>query len=165
MVRIAAVMLLRPPAFESRHRTGDHRRIAETGADGQHAPAVDILHERRFAQTLHHGVVVHDDEGRLAAYFGNRLAEFLRQVEMLALPVAAGQVLATAVDRAAGEAALAPFDLRDVLEAGLLQGTAQVLGIEAAVVLAVLDEDVIERLHLGGKGAFRPLAAAAELLG
>src|SRR5882672_6055079 len=37
------------------------RRISETGSDRQYRPMGDVLHERNFAETLHHRVVVHDD--------------------------------------------------------------------------------------------------------
>src|SRR5215510_10831119 len=36
-------------------------RVAEPGADGQEAPAIDVLHPRPLAQPLHHRVVVQED--------------------------------------------------------------------------------------------------------
>src|SRR6185437_4745233 len=74
-------------------------RVAEAGADGEDAPMPDVLHVGQFAQPLHHRVVVHDDDGVVAADLGDAVADRLRQVEAAALPVA-GQVLAAALDRA-----------------------------------------------------------------
>jgi hypothetical protein len=42
-------------------------RIAETGADRKCGPDVDVAHEWRFAQALHHRVVVHQDRGLAVA--------------------------------------------------------------------------------------------------
>ena len=35
--------------------------VTEARADRQHAPAVNVLHEGDFGQSLHHAVVVHED--------------------------------------------------------------------------------------------------------
>ena len=69
-----------------------------------------------------------------------------------------------AVDRAAGEPPGAPVDLLDVVEACLGERVAQVVRVEAAVVLAVLHEHVVQRLDLGRKRVLRTLAAAADLV-
>lgn len=45
----------------------DEQRIAETGADGEYGPVFYVGHERRFAQALHHSVVVHHDCGLVVA--------------------------------------------------------------------------------------------------
>ena len=37
--------------------------IADAGANGEHCPSLDVLHERHLAQALHHRVVVHHDRG------------------------------------------------------------------------------------------------------
>ena len=67
--------------------------IAQPGADRHHAPALDVLHERHLAQPLNHGVVVHGHMRLVAADARDRLAQPVRQVERLALPIAR-QVLA-----------------------------------------------------------------------
>ena len=41
---------------------------------------LDVAHERQLAQSLHHGVVVHDDRGFMLADFWNRFVDFGRQV-------------------------------------------------------------------------------------
>ena len=71
--------------------------IAEPRADCQHTPVIDILHERQLTQALHHRIVVHDHDGVMIPDARNGLAQQLRQVEALVLPVA-GQVLAAAID-------------------------------------------------------------------
>src|SRR4051794_32944382 len=63
-------------------------RIAQSGADGQHAPAVDVLHERHFAKALHDAVIVHQHRGIVAADFGDRFYQAVRQIEFAALPIA-----------------------------------------------------------------------------
>ncbi len=69
--------------------------ITEAGADRHGRPAFHIHHARHLRQTLHDGIVVHDDEGRLAGDLGNCLSQGLGKIEMRAFPVAARQVLAT----------------------------------------------------------------------
>ena len=95
-------------------------RIAKAGADGQHAPMLDILHERHLAQTLHHGVIVHHHHGLVSADLRNRLDAAPRQVEPAAFPVA-GQVLAALGDRAVvlDLAGAADAEERRQLELGL----------------------------------------------
>ena len=56
-------------------------------------------HERRFAQALHHGIVVHHHRGFGVADARYGLAQDRRQIEFAAFPIA-GQVLRAAVDRA-----------------------------------------------------------------
>src|SRR3954471_17162627 len=73
--------------------------VAEAGADGEHAPARDVLHRRHLGEALHDGVVVHDHHGLVSADLRHGPAQLHRQVEPAALPVA-GQVLAAALDRA-----------------------------------------------------------------
>src|ERR671924_414085 len=63
-------------------------RIAEPGADGQHAPALDVLHEWHLAQALHHRVIMHQHGGVIAADGRDGLAQGARQVETAARPVA-----------------------------------------------------------------------------
>src|SRR5262249_27916951 len=72
-------------------------RIAETSADGEHAPALDILHERHFGQPLHHAVIVRQPRGVVVADHRDRLDETRRQIELAALPVAR-QVLRALLD-------------------------------------------------------------------
>src|SRR3954454_1563943 len=67
-------------------------RIAEAGADRQHAPALDLRHERRLAQSLHHCIIVHDHMRIVIADRWDRLDDLARQVEFSALPIAAGEV-------------------------------------------------------------------------
>src|ERR1700726_1530727 len=61
-------------------------RVAQTGADGQDAPVVHVLHERHFGETLHHGVIVHQDRGIVLADPRDRLDQARRQIEFAALP-------------------------------------------------------------------------------
>src|SRR6202035_404532 len=73
-------------------------RVAEAGADGQHAPALDVLHERHLGQALRHAVIVHQNRGVVIANRWDRLDQACRQVELAALPVAR-QVLGALLDR------------------------------------------------------------------
>jgi hypothetical protein len=50
---------------------GCEARIAEPGADGENAPAIDILSERQPAQSLHHSVIVHQHGQLVVSYVGN----------------------------------------------------------------------------------------------
>src|SRR3977135_1930322 len=88
---IAALALVLPAVGEA--------RVAEAGADGQHAPALDILHERHFAQALRHAVIVHKHRGVGIADLRNRFDQARGQIELAALPVAR-QVLRALLDRA-----------------------------------------------------------------
>src|SRR4051794_3575321 len=74
-------------------------RVAEPGADREHAPVPDVLHVRHLAQPLYHRIVVHQDGGAVIADLRNRLEQLSRQVELAAGPIAR-QVLRAAVDRA-----------------------------------------------------------------
>ncbi len=73
--------------------------IAETGADGQHAPPFIVLHRRQLAEALHHRVVVDDDRCFMVVDVRDFLADAVGEVEAAALPVA-GQVLSAGLDRA-----------------------------------------------------------------
>src|SRR5690554_871793 len=42
-------------------------RVAEPGSDRHHAPMLDVLHEGQLAQSLHYGVVVHEDRRLMLA--------------------------------------------------------------------------------------------------
>src|SRR6185503_7378232 len=66
-----------------------------------HRPVLYILHPGQLAESLHDGIVVHEDYSVVIADPRQRLAQSLRQIETLRLPVA-WQVLATALDRAVG---------------------------------------------------------------
>ena len=59
------------------------------------------LHERRFAQTLHHGVVVHHDGRLVIADPRYRFNKICGQIEAAAFPVSR-QVLRAGFDRAVG---------------------------------------------------------------
>ncbi len=50
-------------------------RIAKAGADGQHAPVIDILHERHFAQALHDRVIMQHDGGIIVTDLRDRLMQ------------------------------------------------------------------------------------------
>ena len=77
------------------------QRVAETGADGEHGPFLNVLHERNFAETLHHRVIVHDD-GRVEVTDPRyRFVQGRRQIEAAAFPVAR-KILRSALDRAVG---------------------------------------------------------------
>src|SRR5262249_2452159 len=77
----------------------DEARIAEAGADGEDAPALQVLHEWHLAQPLHHRVVVQQHRGIVLADRRDLLAQRGRKIESLARPVAR-QVLRAAIDRA-----------------------------------------------------------------
>jgi len=62
---------------------------------------LDIPHERRFAQSLHDGVIVHQDRRLVLADRGDRLVQQRGQIESVALPIA-GQILAAGFDRTVG---------------------------------------------------------------
>src|SRR3984893_19244333 len=92
------------PAVAGRHLfvvgcLGCEARIAEPGADGENAPAIDILNERQLAQSLHHGVIVHQHGQLVVSYVGNAVLDPISQQKMAALPVSR-QILAAALDRA-----------------------------------------------------------------
>src|SRR6266550_4992511 len=63
-------------------------RVAEAGPDGQDPPVLDVLHERHLAQTLHHGVVVHEHHRLVSADLGNGPTQLGGKVEAVALPIA-----------------------------------------------------------------------------
>src|SRR5947209_13106443 len=63
-------------------------RIAQSRADGQHAPTPDVLHERHFGQTLHDAVIVHQHRGVVTADLWDRFNQTVGQIEFAALPVA-----------------------------------------------------------------------------
>src|SRR5438552_2948729 len=73
--------------------------VAETGANSKHPPMVDVLHERQLAESLHHGIVVHNDYGIVILDLGNLFTQQAGQIEAFVLPVAR-QVLSSALDRA-----------------------------------------------------------------
>ena len=66
------------------------------------------------------------------------------------------------IDATAREIALSPRHRLDIAETGLLEDKAQVLLVETAVVLAVLDEYVIQSLNLGPEAGLWSLAAATD---
>src|SRR5581483_2023999 len=55
---LLAVLLLTLAVLASAVREA---RIAEPGTDGEHAPALDVLHEGHFGEALHHAVIMHED--------------------------------------------------------------------------------------------------------
>ena len=73
--------------------------VAKAGTDGEHAPALDVLHERHLAQALRHAVIVHQRRGVMTADLGNSLDQERRQIEFAALPIAR-QVLGAFFDSA-----------------------------------------------------------------
>src|SRR5215813_3269646 len=70
-------------------------RVAETSADGQHAPPADVVHVGHFAQPLNDGIVVHQHDRLMSTEPFQALRDLVRQVETLTLPVA-WEVLAAA---------------------------------------------------------------------
>src|SRR5262245_13933950 len=74
-------------------------RVAQAGSDCQDPPVLHVLHERHLAQTLHHGVVVHERDRLVSADLGNGPTQVGGKVEAIALPIA-GQVLCATGDRA-----------------------------------------------------------------
>src|SRR5215203_4757318 len=112
--------------------TVSEARIAEPSADRQHAPALHVLHEGRLAQALHHGVIVHDHHGLVIVYFGDGLAQTLRQIKAAALPVA-GEVLPAAVDR--------PLLVNETRAADADEGR------EAQALLLGLDDKLLEHVR------------------
>jgi len=72
--------------------------VAEAGADRHHSPVVQAAHEGRLAQSLNDGVVMHQDRHFMPADGWNCIAQELRQIEALVLPIA-GQVLPSLFDR------------------------------------------------------------------
>src|SRR5882757_9833089 len=74
-------------------------RVAQPRADRQHAPAIHILHERNFGETLHYAVIMHQDRGVVFADLWNAFDQARRQIEPAALPIAR-QVLRALFDRA-----------------------------------------------------------------
>src|SRR3954465_11994130 len=103
-------------------------RVAEAGADGQYAPALDVAHERHFAQALNHRIVVHEHSGAVLADFRDPLEQARRQIEFAALPVAR-QILRAAVDRSVrlDDAGTADTDERGKSETFLLGAADQFL--------------------------------------
>src|SRR5258708_6548459 len=77
----------------------DEARIAESGADGEDAPALHVLRERHLAQPLDHRIVVKEHGGLLLADGRNGFAQGGRKMEIPARPVAR-KVLHAAIDRA-----------------------------------------------------------------
>src|SRR5438552_16182678 len=73
--------------------------VAQTRADGQHAPTLHVLHERDLGESLHDAIIVHDDDRVVVADLGDRFDETCRQIELAALPIAR-QVLRALFDRA-----------------------------------------------------------------
>src|SRR5262245_7625016 len=55
------------PSILAVARAVGEARVAEPGADGEHAPMGHVAHERRLAQPLHHRVVVQEDGGIVLA--------------------------------------------------------------------------------------------------
>src|SRR5579883_204136 len=92
------IRLLDPKLLPLRRLVGESR-IAEPGANGQYTPMLDVAHERHLAQSLHHGIIVHDHGGLMPVDARDCLANALRQVETPAFPISR-QVLAAALDRA-----------------------------------------------------------------
>src|SRR5260370_21691294 len=68
-------------------------RVAQTGADREYAPVVDVLHLRDLAQALDHRVVVHDHDRLMTFEARQPPGELGRELEVLAFPVAR-QILA-----------------------------------------------------------------------
>jgi len=48
-------------------------RVAQAGSNGEDAPVLHVLHEWHLAQTLHHGIVVHEDYRLMSAHPGDGL--------------------------------------------------------------------------------------------
>src|SRR5437870_13504070 len=63
-------------------------RVAEAGPDGQDPPVLDVLHNRHLAQTLHHGVVVHEHDRLVSADLGNGSTQWRGEGAAVALSVA-----------------------------------------------------------------------------
>jgi hypothetical protein len=74
-------------------------RVAQPGADGDHAPAGEILLEWRFGKPLHDGVVVHHRPGRRAIELRQGRLQPFGQVEASGLSIA-GKVLGAVADAA-----------------------------------------------------------------
>src|SRR5690242_2436184 len=87
------------PADRSFAREGGEARITQTGAYSQDGPALHVEHGRHLAQSLQHGIIVDDDQGRLAIDAGQRLGQLAREIEIIALPIA-GEILTARLDRA-----------------------------------------------------------------
>src|SRR4026207_1940117 len=73
--------------------------VPQPGADGEHAPFVDILHEGNFAEALNDRIVVHDDRRVEVADPGYGFKQSCGEIEAAALPVAR-KVLRPTFDRA-----------------------------------------------------------------
>ena len=67
-----------------------------------------------------------------------------------------------AVDAAAGKAPLFPRHLLDTAETRRLEDAAQILLVKPAIVFAVLNEDVVQRLDFRPKHRLRPFASATD---
>ena len=73
--------------------------VAQTCADGQDVPALNITHVRKLAQALDHSIVVQNDDGFGASNDWQGRANAFREVEAVRLSVT-GKVLRTAGDGA-----------------------------------------------------------------
>src|SRR5579863_769582 len=69
-------------------------RIAKPRAYGENSPRRYILHKGNLAQSLHHGIVMHDHNGFVISQARNGGTQFVRQIEARAFPIA-GQILAS----------------------------------------------------------------------
>ena len=78
---------------------GRESRVAETSADGQCAPMLNVGHKWRLAEPLHHGIVMHHDGGIFVIDLRDGFVQRCRQMEVARLPVAR-QVLRAPLDRA-----------------------------------------------------------------
>jgi hypothetical protein len=56
-------------------------RVAEPGADREHRPVINVLHERRLAQPLNNRVVMQNNGGVVVANFRDRVVQCLREIE------------------------------------------------------------------------------------
>src|ERR1700733_13514888 len=59
-------------------------RIPKASSDSGHTPSFHIAHERRFAEALHHSIIMNENHRLMVAYSRDRLLEFGSKIELIA---------------------------------------------------------------------------------
>jgi hypothetical protein len=79
----------------------DEQCVSEPRAYCEYSPLLHVLHGRYLAESLHHGVVMHDDRGFEFADGRNCFDQTAGKIKAGACPIA-GEVLSAAVNRPVG---------------------------------------------------------------
>ena len=87
------------------------QRVTETGSDGENAPRRNIFHKRRFAKTLDHGIIMHDQVQEIINS-GHAPTDMRESAIIASLPAGNYTAIVRGVNNTTGVALVEVYDLQ-----------------------------------------------------